>query len=182
MKKIKTDNKTAFAEANKSLLAKIDVIHKEIMANPNADGWLRLCEILLEAKQDKRIVSSGGASGFLDLVFEIASDSFTAPTAEHAIKPLEKILTEKYTENLGLGPAVAAKNKKERTDEYHGLWRKWAEEHIKQHPYSKSGDTAYVVKLKADAKGHTLVNGNLYKVGHIEKVITGTKSAIKNGS
>lgn len=63
-------------------------LHKEVMANHNADGWLRLCEILNEAKEDKRIISSPGASEFLVLMKELAADAFTASSGDEALQPL----------------------------------------------------------------------------------------------
>jgi hypothetical protein len=63
-------------------------IADKILANPNADGWIRLLEILRKAEKDKRIKSSPGASEFLELTIELASDALTASTAEQAIEPL----------------------------------------------------------------------------------------------
>ncbi|MBA2660087.1 MAG: hypothetical protein H0U72_11305 [Nitrosospira sp.] len=60
----------------------------KIRANPNADGWMRLCEILKSANEDKRIKSSAGASDFMELMLLLAEDAITASSAEEAIQPL----------------------------------------------------------------------------------------------
>lgn len=65
-----------------------------IQANPNSDGWIRLIDLLRKAQNDKRIQSSTGASDFLDLVIELASDSLTASTADRAVQPLIDVSDE----------------------------------------------------------------------------------------
>lgn len=67
-------------------------IANKILANPNADGWIRLLEILRKAEKDKRIKSSPGASEFLELTIELASDALTASTAWQAIEPLNDVM------------------------------------------------------------------------------------------
>ena len=61
---------------------------EKITNSPHADGWKRLCEILAEAKEDKRVMSSAGASQFVDLMLLLAEDSLTASSADVAIAPL----------------------------------------------------------------------------------------------
>lgn len=56
------------------------------------DGWLRLCEVLKDAMSDERIRSSVGASDFLEVVYELAADAFTADDAMQALKPIRAIL------------------------------------------------------------------------------------------
>lgn len=60
--------------------------------NPNFDGWVRLCEILKKAKQDKRIASSAGASEFLEVVYELAADSLTLDSGDAAFEPITEEL------------------------------------------------------------------------------------------
>lgn len=70
----------------------IATAQERIRANPNADGWVRLCEILGAAKQDERIILSAGASEFLEVVYELAADSLTLDNANAAIEPVNKEL------------------------------------------------------------------------------------------
>ncbi len=65
-----------------------------IKANPSADGWIRLIELLRKAENDKRVVSSPGAMGFLELIVDLASDALTASTAEEAVQPLIDVSDE----------------------------------------------------------------------------------------
>lgn len=65
-----------------------------ILNNPNADGWIRLIEILEKARKDRRVASSDGAVDFLDLVVELASDALTASTADQAIEPLNDVMPQ----------------------------------------------------------------------------------------
>tara|TARA_R110002049_G_scaffold163963_4_gene329994 strand:+ start:62 stop:574 length:513 start_codon:yes stop_codon:yes gene_type:complete len=75
--------------ANESeILKRFRDIVANVLANPNADGWVRLLELLRKAEKDKRVKSSPGASEFLELTIELASDALTASTAEQAIEPL----------------------------------------------------------------------------------------------
>lgn len=76
------------SELDAKLQARLAAIADRIMANPNADGWIRLCEILKKARTDKRIASSAGASEFLELMCELAADALTTSNAKQAIKPL----------------------------------------------------------------------------------------------
>lgn len=110
-------------------------IAAKIAANPNADGWIRLLELLRKAEQDKRIKSSPGASEFLGLVIELASDSFTASTAEQAIEPLIetspiavfakpfKNNSEKVRKGGPLRVAIAKELKKDQSLKNQALWR-----------------------------------------------------------
>lgn len=65
---------------------------ERILQNPNADGWIRLIEILEKARNDKRVLTSAGATDFLGMAIELASDSLTASTADQAIEPLNDVL------------------------------------------------------------------------------------------
>lgn len=71
---------------------KLKELIEKINANPNADGWRRLNEILTEAAEDKRVVTSSGAMEFLELMKELAGDALTASTADEAIEPLVKVI------------------------------------------------------------------------------------------
>ena len=53
-----------------------------IMAAPGAKGWDRLCELLHFAQQDSLIQSSPGASAFLELMHDLANNSFRAKAGE----------------------------------------------------------------------------------------------------
>lgn len=70
------------------ILAEVISFGENDRANPNTDGWVRLCGILKEAKQDKRIASSCGASEFLELMFELAADALPFNNAEAALEPV----------------------------------------------------------------------------------------------
>lgn len=63
-----------------------------ILRNPNADGWIRLIEIMEKARKDKRVRTSAGALDFLDLVIDLAGDALTASTADQAIEPLNDVM------------------------------------------------------------------------------------------
>jgi hypothetical protein len=65
---------------------------KEEMAQPNAAGWLRLWEVLHEARNDKQIAASPGASEFLELVNDLAIDALYAQSADEAVRPLIEII------------------------------------------------------------------------------------------
>jgi hypothetical protein len=65
---------------------------KEEMAQPNAIGWLRLWEVLHDARNDKQIAASPGASEFLELMNELAIDALHAQSAEEAVQPLAEII------------------------------------------------------------------------------------------
>lgn len=84
-----------------------------IRSDPNADGWIRLLEIMEKARNDKRVRTSAGAADFLDLVVELASDALTAPTADQAIDPLNDVMPmairgKKFTPK-GRGPGPIRK-------------------------------------------------------------------------
>ena len=65
----------------------VDPIHEKA----KADGWIRLCEILEEAMQDKTIAASSGAAAFLELMAGLAANSLTA---ENNIEPLQPVIKE----------------------------------------------------------------------------------------
>lgn len=71
----------------------------DILANPNADGWVRLVELLIQAGKDERIISSPGASGFVAFIVEYAKDSLTTSSAEQALRPLAKELESESARN-----------------------------------------------------------------------------------
>lgn len=71
----------------------------EILGNPNADGWVRLVELLMQAGKDERIISSPGASGFVALIVKYAKDSLTTSSAEQALRPLAKELESESARN-----------------------------------------------------------------------------------
>lgn len=82
------------------LKAQFESFADKVRENPNSDGWLRLCEILENAKSDNRIISSSGASEFVGLMYEICADSMFAANSKEALEPLEKIMTEKSTRGI----------------------------------------------------------------------------------
>lgn len=99
MKKKQPDDRAALEE---KFAAEFAAIVDKIKQNPNADGWLRLCEVLEKAKADKRIQSSPGALEFLGVVREIAADSFTCDEAIQAFRPLAPILAgDQLRDNSG---------------------------------------------------------------------------------
>ena len=77
-----------------AILQCINECNHRIQANPNSDGWIRLIDLLRKAQNDKRIQSSTGASDFLDLMIELASDSLTFSTADLAVQPLIDVSPE----------------------------------------------------------------------------------------
>lgn len=109
MKKTKPDINTmvdfgspTHTEMNKKLQGWIAAEQERIRANPNADGCIRLCEILKEAKADKRIAASGVASKILEIFYETAADALTTSNASQALKPLHSALTaEQLADNTG---------------------------------------------------------------------------------
>lgn len=78
---------------------------------------------------------------------------------------------------LKLARVTAAKNKTERANNYHILWRKWAGETLKVNPTWNQDRIAGFVLETATAQGHKMANGNPYKVGTVFKVITGNRKA-----
>ena len=79
---------------------------------------------------------------------------------------------------LKLARVTAAKNKTERAEEYHELWRKWADETLKANPTWNQDRIAKHVLETATKEGHKMANGNPYKVGTIKKKITGHRKAL----
>jgi len=93
----------------------------------------------------------------------------------------DKIETaERQKHNLAKGPLVAAKNKAERADKYHNLWREWARDTWKSHPYWEVTRVAKHVHGIATKGGHEMANGNAYAVGTIIREITGIKQSLKD--
>jgi hypothetical protein len=99
---------------------------KELMADPNVDGWVRLCELLKDAKKDKRIGSSPGASEFLELMIDLAGDAITASTADEAIYPLAKAI--KSSQNSAMARA-RWKKKREAKQWVISEWIKYKDEY-----------------------------------------------------
>ena len=85
---------------------------------------------------------------------------------------------QRSLEGLKVGQEKAAKNKKERAEEYHELWRKWADETLKANPTWNQDRIAKHVLETATKEGHKMANGNPYKVGTIKKKITGHRKAL----
>lgn len=98
-----TLNSPALKDAQKSIVeleARMRKIADTIMANPNADGWLRLCEILKGAKDDERIKTSAGANDFLELIYFLAADAVTASSADQALEPLAQIFISENARDI----------------------------------------------------------------------------------
>lgn len=175
-----------FEEAGERLAASKALIEKvgaEIRANPNSDGWIRLCEILKSAKEDNRIQSSAGASDFLGLMLEIARDSLTAPSAYIALKPLAAIFksddSEAQLQNLAKARKTAGANKSEKATKYHAAWRVWAKETWQQNPFWNLSKVAEHVLEIAIRNDHRLANGKVYEVGTIENKIKGVLKSMR---
>lgn len=81
MRRIPTDKDRSWPEY-------VDPKHEKI----RADGWIRLREILENAKQDERIAASSGAADFLELVCELAADSLKHEDAMQVLRPLANAL------------------------------------------------------------------------------------------
>jgi len=101
---------------DKILQAKIAAIAERISANPNADGWIGLCEILKKAKTDKRVVSSVPASEFLEVMSILAEDALTSTNAIKALRQLAPAIAgDQLRDNTGRheGGATMAQRKEE---------------------------------------------------------------------
>jgi hypothetical protein len=85
----------------------------------------------------------------------------------------------KQYQNLAKGNLAASKNKTERANKYHDLWKKCAKETWEAHPNWEVTRVADHVLKIANDKNHKMANGNAYKVGTIIKVITGVKQSLK---
>jgi len=85
----------------------------------------------------------------------------------------------KQVQNLAKGNPAASKNKTERGNKYHDLWKEWARETRDKNPYWEVNKVADHVLKIANDKNHKMANGNAYKVGTIIKVITGVKQSLK---
>jgi len=86
----------------------------------------------------------------------------------------------KQYQNLAKGNLAASKNKTERANKYHDLWKKWARETWNKNPHWEVTRVADHVLKTANDKSHKMANGNAYKVGTIIKVITGVKKSSKD--
>jgi hypothetical protein len=69
-----------------------------IKATPGFEGWQRLWQLLDEARNDPLVKASPGASEFIELIFDLASDCYT--TADAALKPLFDIHNSTKAEEL----------------------------------------------------------------------------------
>ncbi len=85
----------------------------------------------------------------------------------------------KQFQNLAKGNPAASKNKTERANKYHDLWKKWARETWNKNPHWEVTRVADHVLKIANDKNHKMANGNAYQVGTIIKVITGVKQSLK---
>lgn len=101
---------------------------------------------------------------------------------EASHRPLiDKGLSKKVQENaLVEGRIKAARNKKDKSEQYHKLWREWATNYLKTHPYTVMKTITDKVKKLADNAGHRMVNNKPYSNAEILKVITGVKNELKN--
>ena len=54
-----SDDKTQPLDNDKPL-RELSSIREKLLSNPNADGWIRLIELLSSAKEDKRVITSEG--------------------------------------------------------------------------------------------------------------------------
>lgn len=96
------EQREKFKAAAREKFEELIAIADKIRRNPNADGWMRLCEILGEAEADKRIQSSPGALGFLKVVHYIAADSFVYDDAIQAFRLLTPMLaSDQLRDNTG---------------------------------------------------------------------------------
>lgn len=103
--------KTKRPDANAELRERLDAEFREkwiplatrnVIDNPNCKAWLRLFVILDEAMRDSEILSSRAASQFLEVMRELAADSFTCDEAIQAFRPLAPILAgDQLRDNTG---------------------------------------------------------------------------------
>lgn len=94
MKRHAPEQQKMIDEAMQRLAESFDRSRALILSNPNADGWIRLIEIMEKARKDKRVRASSGAIDFLDLIIDLASDALTASTADQAIEPLNDVMPQ----------------------------------------------------------------------------------------
>lgn len=62
------------------------------VSSANGQGWLKLVDILETASKDPVVSASPGASEFLEIIIDLASDSLSSPDAITALLPLDAIL------------------------------------------------------------------------------------------
>lgn len=85
----------------------------------------------------------------------------------------------KQKKNLARGNPVASKNKSIKADEHHELWKSWAKDTWRVHPYWTVEQVAEHVLDIATNEGHKMANKKPYQVGTIIKVITGIRQSLK---
>lgn len=77
-------------------------IEKRFKDNPDFSAWLRLYVILDDAMSDKVILTSRAATKFLEVVRELAADSYTCNDAIQALRPLGPVLAgDQLRDNTG---------------------------------------------------------------------------------
>lgn len=116
-----------YREVQTEFYSRLAKIQRDIEENPNFDGWIRLCELLGEARNDKRVASSLGASEFVELMIDLASDSLGASSAKQAIEPLLK--------------ALINDKQREKAQSRNADKRAWVQEEWKKH--GRSPDAGY---------------------------------------
>lgn len=152
MKKQKSKKSDAQIEFEKSdAWVSFTKLVAEIEADPNADGWIRLIEILTGAQKDKRILSSAGASSFLELVLDIASDAITTSSAEQAIQPLAEILKSIHARD------AAAKSNKVLKEAKKWVQREW-EQHKEAYKKNKSDFARTYARLVLNTYGEEVTD------------------------
>lgn len=104
--KPETKGPDANAELREKLEAefreKFAAIADELMKNPNCAAWLKLSSVLKKASMDKEILSSRGASEFLEIVRMVVDDSFTCDDSIQAFRLLIPLLAgDQFRDNGG---------------------------------------------------------------------------------
>jgi hypothetical protein len=79
---------------------KLAELWRKIEACADADGWIRLCEILEDAVDDERVKTSNGASEFIQLILDLSLDAIFAPSADVAIAPLKAALRSDHGKDM----------------------------------------------------------------------------------
>lgn len=72
----------------------LDAYGARVVANQNADGWLRLCKLLEKAAHDPRVSAAPHAGEFAELVFDLAVGASASGSAYEAIQPIIKAALE----------------------------------------------------------------------------------------
>jgi hypothetical protein len=128
-----------------------------------------------------------------DLQFQIKNTSHSPLIPMAAELRLEKIQStelqfhsailkhdlEKQKAGLKKGNSEASKSKSAKADAYHELWKTWAKETWKVHPYWTVDKVAEHVFVTANNKDHKMANGKPYEIKTIIKTITGIKQSLK---